>query len=116
MAKQRHRPEALDEVTEPPTDPVREAKRRDLDDPADVPIDPEMLRRGGPVRAERAIRVTGGRPEPEPVRRRTNRDRGEKVAPTTTGDATSGGMNTPGGGATSDATTAATSAGDFRDR
>jgi hypothetical protein len=29
-------PGALDEVTVPPNDPVREAKQRDIEDPADV--------------------------------------------------------------------------------
>jgi hypothetical protein len=29
-------PGALDEVTGPPNDPVREAKQRDIEDPADV--------------------------------------------------------------------------------
>ena len=33
-------PDALNEVTVAPTDPVREAKARDADDPADVPVDP----------------------------------------------------------------------------
>lgn len=104
---------ALDEVTVPPTDPVREAKDRDLDDPAHVDIDPEVLRNGGPTRSGGAVTTTGGTAGPASVRRRRNEG---KVAPTTTGDATSGGMDTPAGGATSDATTGATSAGDFTDR
>lgn len=41
-------PGALDEVTEPAADPVREAKVRDVGDPADVRVDPETLRDGGP--------------------------------------------------------------------
>ncbi|HEX5741247.1 MAG TPA: hypothetical protein VFY17_06800, partial [Pilimelia sp.] len=46
---------ALDEVTVPPTDPVREAKDRDLHDPADVRVDPADLRDGGPTRTPGAM-------------------------------------------------------------
>src|SRR5919199_4095864 len=89
----------MSEITEPPTDPVREAKQRDLDDPADVDIDPEVLRQGGPTRTPGAVTTTGGRAGP--AMRHASGQRGEgKVAPTTTGDATSGGMGTPTGGAT----------------
>jgi hypothetical protein len=94
----------MSEITEPPTDPVREAKQRDLDDPADVKVDPEVLRQGGPTRTPGAITTTGG--GVGPAMRHATGQRGEgKVAPTTTGDSTSGGMDAPKGGTTSDATT-----------
>lgn len=111
-------PGVLDEVTVPPTDPVREAKDRDLDDPAHVRVDPEVLRNGGPTRSPGAMTTTGGTAGPASIRRPTNRDRSGsgkgddenvRIAPTTTGDATSGGMATPAGGSSSDATTGAES-------
>jgi hypothetical protein len=108
--------DALDEVTVPTTDPVREAKDRDLDDPANVRVDPETWRNGGPTRSGGAVTTTGGTAGPASVRRVRNDSGGQKVAPTTTGDATSGGMSTPAGGSTSDSTTGAASAGDFTDR
>lgn len=94
----------MSEITEPPTDPVREAKQRDLDDPADVDVDPEVLRQGGPTSTPGVITTTGGRAGPA-MRHATGQHGAGKVAPTTTGDATSGGMRTPAGGTTSDATT-----------
>lgn len=94
----------MSEITEPPTDPVREAKQRDLDDPADVDIDPEVLRQGGPTRTPGAVTTTGGRAGPA-MRHATGQRAEGKVAPTTTGDATSGGTGTPTGGTTSDAST-----------
>ncbi|ROO51605.1 hypothetical protein EDC02_6488 [Micromonospora sp. Llam0] len=114
-----YRQEILDDVVAPPTDPVREVKERDLDDPADVPIPAETLRDGGPTRSGGGLTTTGGTAGPASTRRvnDSNRDTGPgrgrsrgkrgrgKVAPTTTGDATSGGMGTPAGGTTSDATT-----------
>ena len=122
-------PGALDEVTVPATDPVREAKRRDVHDPADVPVDPDDLRNGGPTRTPGMRTTTGssagpggpGRAGPAPLGEPAEDDAAEDetartVAPTTTGDATSGGMGTPVGGATSDATTGATSGGDFTNR
>ena len=101
----------LDEVTVPRTDPGHKA-----DDPAPVQVDPEVLRNGGPTRSGGALTTTGGTAGPASVRRVTNRDTGEKVAPTTTGDATTGGMEPPIGGSTSDASTGANEAGDFTDR
>lgn len=95
-----------EEVTEPETDPVAEAKRRDWGDPADVPVTPEQLRDGGPTRSSGAKTTTGGVAGPA-HRARPVPPRGGKVAPTTTGDATSGGMDTPAGGSTSDGTTGA---------
>lgn len=86
------------------------------DDPAHVDIDPETRRNGGPTRSGGAVTTTGGTAGPASVRRPRNDVSGEKVAPTTTGDATSGGMDTPAGGSTSDNTTGAASSGDFTDR
>ncbi|WFE26352.1 hypothetical protein O7623_23900 [Solwaraspora sp. WMMD791] len=112
-----YRQEILDDVVAPPTDPVREVKQRDLDDPADVPIPAEVLRDGGPTRSGGGLTTTGGTAGPASTRRAAGPGRGKdpgrgkkgrgrgKVAPTTTGDATSGGMGTPAGGSTSDATT-----------
>jgi len=104
--------DVLDEVTVPPTDPVREAKDRDVDDPAHVRVDPETLRDGGPTESGGAVTTTGGTAGPASVRRVPNRD----AAPTTTGDATNSGMETPPRGSTSDASTGAEEAGDFTDR
>ena len=71
--------------------------------PADTDLD--ELRDGGPTRSEGAMTTTGGTAGPASTRRLTNRDRGEKVAPTSTGDAGSGGMTYPASGPTSDGTT-----------
>ncbi|MEV2241223.1 hypothetical protein [Micromonospora sp. NPDC049891] len=106
---------ALDEVTVPPTDVESQLQREDPDDPADVPIDPTVLRDGGPTRGQGAITTTGGTAGPASARRvarQPERHRG-KVAPTTTGDATTGGMSTPPGGPTSDQSTPATHLGSF---
>jgi len=91
------------EVTDP-ADGVAEAKRRDWGDVADVPVDPQELRDGGPTRTPGMVTTTGGKAGPASVRRVPRRASG-KVAPTTTGDATSGGMSTGQGGGTSDNTT-----------
>lgn len=119
-------PDALDEVTVPATDPVREAKDHDVQDPADVPVDPEELRNGGPTRNPGMRTTTGstagpggpGRPGRPGHTRPPGRDEvAEQTAPTTTGDATSRGMGTPVGGGTSDATAGgATSGGSSTDR
>ncbi|AEB43754.1 MULTISPECIES: hypothetical protein [Micromonospora] len=106
---------ALDEVTVPPTDVNSAIQRDDPDDPAKVPIDPNVLRDGGPTRGQGAITTTGGTAGPASVRRvarQPERHRG-KVAPTTTGDATTGGLSTPRGGSTSDQSTPATHVGNF---
>ncbi|MBL6274559.1 hypothetical protein JMF97_00095 [Micromonospora fiedleri] len=106
---------ALDEVTVPPTDVNSAIQRDDPDDPAKVPIDPNVLRDGGPTRGQGAITTTGGTAGPASVRRvarQPERHRG-KVAPTTTGDATTGGLSTPRGGSTSDQSTPATHIGNF---
>lgn len=102
---------AMEEVTLPPTDPVREAKRRDIEDPADVDVDPQDLLEGGPTRYPGSVTTTGGTAGPGNVRRL--RRHGQKVAPTTTGDATTGGMNNAAGGSTSDAMSGADSSGNF---
>lgn len=91
--------EVAEEVTVPPTDPVREAKERDLDDPAHVDVDPEEWRQGGPTRSPGAVTTTGGSAGPASVRRTAD----DEAAPTTPGDATSGGMEPPSSGTASDA-------------
>ncbi|GIJ29423.1 hypothetical protein Vqi01_45850 [Micromonospora qiuiae] len=108
---------AVDEVTVPPTDVEAAIQRDDRDDPAHVPIDPTVLRDGGPTRGQGAITTTGGTAGPASARRlarQPERHRG-KVAPTTTGDATTGGMSTPSGGSTSDQSAPATHTGNFAD-
>lgn len=109
-AEKRYGPE-VSEVNLPPTDPVREAKRRDIDDPADVEVNPDDLRNGGPTRTPGAVTTTGGKAGPANVHR--VRRHGDKVAPTTTGDATTGGMGNAAGGSTSDAMSGAESAGNY---
>ncbi|MEH1164397.1 hypothetical protein V6V47_03300 [Micromonospora sp. CPCC 205539] len=104
---------ALDEVTLPRTDVERMIQQDDPDDPAKVPIDPQVLRDGGPTRGQGAVTTTGGTAGPASVRRvarQPERHRG-KVAPTTTGDATTGGLSTPMSGGTSDQSTSATGPG-----
>jgi hypothetical protein len=102
---------------------MEEVKRRDWGDPADVPVDPGKWRDGGPTNSGGRLTTTGGtggnarrpRPAPPPGRNAAPGRRGPtgtptgKVAPTTTGDATTGGMRTPPGGSTSDASTGAES-------
>ncbi|MDG4798872.1 hypothetical protein [Micromonospora sp. WMMD1082] len=98
---------ALDEVTVPPTDVESQLQREDPDDPAHVPIDPNVLRDGGPTRGQGAITTTGGTAGPASTRRvaRQPERHSGKVAPTTTGDATTGGLTTPTSGSTSDQST-----------
>lgn len=108
-------PGALDEVTVPPADEVRESQERDIDDPADVRIDPEELRQGRPTRSPGALTTRGERPAREPKRGGRPRGKG-KVAPTTTGDAGTGGMSTPAAGSTSDASSSARQIGNFTER
>lgn len=104
-------PEAVDEVTVPPTDPVREAKQRDWGDVADVDIDTEELRQGGPPRTHGTMTTTGGKAG-SAMRHAKGRSGEGKVAPTTTGDATSGGMRAPTDGTTDDQS----SSGELPDR
>ncbi|MEV4655875.1 hypothetical protein [Micromonospora sp. NPDC049301] len=101
---------ALDEVTVPPTDVLRVIQDEDPDDPAHEPVDPNVLRDGGPTGGQGAVTTTGGTAGPASARRvarQPERHRG-KVAPTTTGDATTGGLSTQMGGSTSDQSTSAT--------
>lgn len=108
-------PGAADEVTLPPSDERREAHARDLDDPADAAADPDVLRDGGPTRTRGTVTTTGGRKAgPASVHRRPRRP-GGNVAPTTTGDATTGGMSTPAAGSTSDASSPGSHVGGFTD-
>ncbi|MDO3684853.1 hypothetical protein [Micromonospora sp. C28ISP2-4] len=106
---------ALDEVTVPQTDVERMRQELDPDDPADVPVDPTVLRDGGPTRGQGAVTTTGGTAGPASVRRvarQPEKHRG-KVAPTTTGDATTGGLSTPAGGSTSDNSATGAQVGNF---
>ncbi|MEH1058757.1 hypothetical protein V6U89_26540 [Micromonospora sp. CPCC 206171] len=106
---------ALDEVTVPQTDVLRVIQEQDPDDPADAPVDPNVLRDGGPTRGQGAVTTTGGTAGPASVRRlarQPERHRG-KVAPTTTGDATTGGLSTPAGGSTSDKSSTGSQVGNF---
>ncbi|SCL22791.1 hypothetical protein GA0070624_2607 [Micromonospora rhizosphaerae] len=108
---------ALDEVTVPQTDVLRVIQDEDPDDPAHVPVDPNVLRDGGPTRGQGAVTTTGGTAGPassgwvarQPERHRTK----GKVAPTTTGDATTGGLSTPAGGSTSDKSSSGSQVGNF---
>ncbi len=97
-------PGALDEVTDPQgtTGAAADDETRSTL-PAETDLD--ELRDGGPTRSGGAVTTTGGTAGPASTHRLTNRDRGEKVAPTTTGDAGSGGMTYPASGPTSDGTT-----------
>jgi len=95
----------LAEVTVPQTDVQRVIQDEDPGDPAHSRIDPQVLRDGGPTRGQGAVTTTGGTAGPASVRRvarQPERHRG-RVAPTTTGDATTGGLSTPTAGSTSDA-------------
>jgi hypothetical protein len=81
-------------------------RRGDEEEARDV--EPRDTRDGGPTRTRGMVTTTGGSAGRASVRR-SQPPRGGKVAPTTTGDATSGGMRGGMGGATSDATTGAES-------
>ncbi|MBC9004909.1 hypothetical protein AB0N38_32070 [Micromonospora aurantiaca] len=106
---------ALDEVTVPQTDVERMRQELDPDDPADVPVDPTVLRDGGPTRGQGAVTTTGGTAGPASVRRlaRQPEKHPGKVAPTTTGDASTGGLSTPAGGSTSDNSATGAQVGNF---
>ncbi len=108
---------ALDEVTVPQTDVERMRQELDPDDPADVPVDPTVLRDGGPTRGQGAVTTTGGTAGPASVRRvaRQPEKHPGKVAPTTTGDASTGGLSTPAGGSTSDNSSTGAQVGNFTD-
>jgi hypothetical protein len=109
-------PGVLDEVTVPPTDERSEAQRRDIDDPADVAVDMDELRDGGPTVTPGMVTTTGGKAGPASVHRiHGHPETDGKVAPTTTGDATTGGTRSPAGGSTSDASGPAGEVGNFTD-
>ncbi len=108
---------ALDEVTVPQTDVTRVIQEEDPDDPAHTPVDANVLRDGGPTRGQGAVTTTGGTAGPASARRiarQPERHPGE-VAPTTTGDATTGGLSTPAAGPTSDASSSGSQVGNFTD-
>ncbi|MFR9779841.1 hypothetical protein ACL02O_27770 [Micromonospora sp. MS34] len=108
---------ALDEVTVPQTDVTRVIQEEDPDDPAHIAVDANVLRDGGPTGGQGAVTTTGGTAGPASARRlarQPERHRGT-VAPTTTGDATTGGMSTPAGGSTSDASASGSQVGNFTD-
>ncbi|GAB3155661.1 hypothetical protein GCM10027290_52250 [Micromonospora sonneratiae] len=100
-------PGAAAEVTLPATDEWLEVQDQEEEDIANAAVDPEVLRDGGPTRNRGVITTTGGSAGPASARRRP-RAPGGNVAPTTTGDATTGGLSTPTGGSTSDQSTHAT--------
>lgn len=108
---------ALDEVTVPQTDVTRVIQEEDPDDPAHTPVDANVLRDGGPTRGQGAVTTTGGTAGPASVRRLARQPERHPgtVAPTTTGDATTGGLSTPAGGSTSDASASGSQVGNFTD-
>jgi hypothetical protein len=128
VAQRQYGPGAVDEVIVPPNDPVNEPRRQDVDEVADVAVDPDDLRDGGPTHTRGMVTTTGGKAGPASVHRRARQPDGPagdhedeaphegKVAPTTTGAATSGGMSTPAGGSTSDEASGAGQIGGFTER
>jgi hypothetical protein len=107
-------PGAFDEVTVPPNDERREAQRRDIHDPADVGVDMDELRDGSPTVTPGMVTTTGGKAGPASVHRRAGHPGAKgKVAPTTTGDMTTGGRRSPPRTSTSDASG---QVGNFTDR
>ncbi|GIG91601.1 hypothetical protein [Plantactinospora endophytica] len=116
IGRGKYAPGAMEEVTLP-VDEGREAHERDIEDPADRARDPDVLRDGGPAR-NRGVSTTTGterRAGPANVRRQPRRP-GGKVAPTTTGDATTGGINPSAAGSTSDASGQSRQIGNFTDK
>ncbi len=89
------RPDSLDDAPE-------------LKSTIDADVDPEVLRNGGPTRTPGMMTTTGGNAGPNSIKRHPNRPTdGTKIAPTTTGDATTGGFTSGSGGTTSDNSTTA---------
>jgi hypothetical protein len=82
---------------------------QDLKSTVDTDVDLDELRDGGLTRTPGVRTTTGGTAGPASLA--GLRPRNDGAGPTTTGDAGSGGMGTPIGGATSDATTAGQSGG-----
>jgi hypothetical protein len=106
-------PGALDEVNVPPADDRAAAQR---DDPAQVGVDMDELRDGGPTVTPGMVTTTGGKAGPASVHRLPGHPETKgKVAPTTTGDATTGGRRSPAGTSTSDASGGASQVGNFTD-
>ncbi|WP_203935600.1 hypothetical protein [Planosporangium mesophilum] len=100
-------PGYLDEITEPQDEARQAREAADRQDVADHPLDPQIYRDGGPQETPGMVTTTGGhagKSSAHPYHDRQPKGPG-KVANPTTGDATSGGMGTPVGGSTSDATT-----------
>lgn len=78
----------------------------ELSSTIDANTDPEALRNGGPTRTPGVMTTTGGTAGPNSFRPRPHHPDGVKVAPTTTtGDATTGGMDMTDRASTSDAST-----------
>jgi hypothetical protein len=74
----------------------------ELKSTVDADTDPEVLRNGGPTQTPGMMTTTGGTAGPNSIKPHPNRPAdGRKVAPTTTGDATTGGFTSEPG--TSDA-------------
>jgi hypothetical protein len=106
-------PGALDAVTVPPADDRRAAQR---DDPAQVGVDMDELRDGGPTVTPGMVTTTGGRAGRASVHRLPGHPETKgKVAPTTTGDATTGGRRSSAATSTSDASGGAGQVGNFTD-
>jgi hypothetical protein len=98
-------PEVLDEPTRPRADRGNEDPEA-LSSTIAADTDVEALRNGGPTRTPGVMTTTGGTAGPNSFRPRPNRPaEGQKIAPTTTGDATTGGMDMTDRGTTSDAST-----------
>ncbi len=98
-------------MSDPDTDEQRIAA--ELSSTVDADVDPEVLRNGGPTRTPGMMTTTGGTAGPNSAKPRPYRPEGVKIANTTTGDATTGGMDTPIRSSTSDAST--TAVGGFTD-
>ena len=98
-------------MSDPDTDEQRIAA--ELSSTVDADVDPEVLRNGGPTRTPGMMTTTGGTAGPNSAKPRPYRPEGVKIAPTTTGDATTGGMDTPIRSSTSDASS--TAVGGFTD-
>jgi hypothetical protein len=98
-------------MSDPDTDEQRIAA--ELSSTVDADVDPEVLRNGGPTRTPGMMTTTGGTAGPNSAKPRPYRPEGVKIAPTTTGDATTGGMDMPIRSSTSDAST--TAVGGFTD-
>ena len=97
-------PDVLNEPTRPRDDrgdPDPDALSSTIDAGTDV----EALRNGGPTRTPGVMTTTGGTAGPNSFRPKPNRPDGVKIAPTTTGDATTGGMDMTDRASTSDAST-----------